>query len=229
MIHSASCRPSGLALALSLAGCATMIPNYERPGTGCRGLPGRPRRRCPPARPRATSSAKLLRRRALKRLIDVALQNNRDLRVAVLNIEQARAQYRYGAPMNCHGRVGATGSRQPSGSGGISSVYTAGFSVTATSSTSSARAQPEPGCAGPVSGHGRGAQERADRADFLGGDTHLNLLADEQLLAVTQRTLATREESLKLTKLKFDAGAASELDYRQPNRCSKARAPPWPS
>jgi multidrug efflux system outer membrane protein len=45
--------------------------------------------------------------------------------------------------------------------------------------------------------------------------TYLNLLADDELLAVTRSTLLTREDSLKLTKLKFDAGAASELDYRQ--------------
>ena len=44
---------------------------------------------------------------------------------------------------------------------------------------------------------------------------YLNLLADDELLAVTRSTLLTREDSLKLTKLKFDVGAASELDYRQ--------------
>jgi multidrug efflux system outer membrane protein len=44
---------------------------------------------------------------------------------------------------------------------------------------------------------------------------YLNLLADDESLAVTRSTLATREDSLKLTKLKFDVGAASELDYRQ--------------
>ena len=41
------------------------------------------------------------------------------------------------------------------------------------------------------------------------------LLADDALLAVTRGTLLTREDSLRLTKLKFDVGATSELDYRQ--------------
>jgi multidrug efflux system outer membrane protein len=45
--------------------------------------------------------------------------------------------------------------------------------------------------------------------------TYLSLLADEDLLRMTQQTLLTREESLKLTKLKFDHGAVSELDFRQ--------------
>ncbi|MEO8526654.1 MAG: efflux transporter outer membrane subunit, partial [Caldimonas sp.] len=40
-------------------------------------------------------------------------------------------------------------------------------------------------------------------------------LADDELLAVTRQTLATREDSTRLTKLRFDNGASSELDYRQ--------------
>jgi multidrug efflux system outer membrane protein len=43
----------------------------------------------------------------------------------------------------------------------------------------------------------------------------LSLQTDEALLALTQRTLATREDSLRLTKLRFDNGAASALDLRQ--------------
>jgi outer membrane protein, multidrug efflux system len=45
--------------------------------------------------------------------------------------------------------------------------------------------------------------------------TWLNLLADEALLDLTRQTVATRDESLRLTKLRFDNGASSELDYRQ--------------
>ena len=45
--------------------------------------------------------------------------------------------------------------------------------------------------------------------------TYLNVLADEELLKVTRQTLTTREESTRLTKLRFDYGATSELDYRQ--------------
>jgi multidrug efflux system outer membrane protein len=44
---------------------------------------------------------------------------------------------------------------------------------------------------------------------------YLALLADDELLAVTRAALVTREESFKLTKLKFDNGAASEIDFRQ--------------
>ena len=43
----------------------------------------------------------------------------------------------------------------------------------------------------------------------------LALVADEELLELTRQTLATREESLRLTKLRFDNGVTSELDFRQ--------------
>ena len=46
-------------------------------------------------------------------------------------------------------------------------------------------------------------------------NTYLSLLADEELLAITQQTLATREESFKLSRLRFDNGISSELDLRQ--------------
>jgi NodT family efflux transporter outer membrane factor (OMF) lipoprotein len=45
-------------------------------------------------------------------------------------------------------------------------------------------------------------------------NTWLSLAADEELLALTRETLATREESLRLTRLRFEAGASSEIDAR---------------
>ena len=214
--HSAA---AGIALALSLAGCATMIPNYERPAAPvAAAYPGAP------AAPEPAGAAasdiewqNYFGDERLKRLIDVALKNNRDLRVAVLNIEQARAQYqvRRADELPTVG-IGATGLRQPNASGGIASTYTAGLSVTAYELDFFGRVR---------------SLRQATLAQYLGteearknvqialissvANTYLNLLADDELLAVTRRALATREESLNLTRLKFDAGAASELDYRQ--------------
>jgi multidrug efflux system outer membrane protein len=50
----------------------------------------------------------------------------------------------------------------------------------------------------------------------------LSLLADEELLEITRQTLATREESAKLTKLRFDNGVASELDLQQATSLTEA-------
>ena len=150
-------------------------------------------------------------------MIDVALQNNRDLRVVVLNIEQARAQYRVrrADELPTVG-IGAAGSREPNASGGIASVYTAGLSVTAYELDFFGRVRSlSSGALAQYLGTEEARKNVQIALISAVANTYLNVLADDELLAVTQRALATREESLKLTKLKFDAGAASELDYRQ--------------
>ncbi len=158
----------------------------------------------------------------LQRLIEAALQHNRDLRIAVLNIEQARAQYQVrradelpivnaGATALRQPKVGDNGSR-----GSISSTYTAGLQITSYEFDFFGRVR---------------SLSQAQLAQYLGTEEArktvqisliasvangwLGLLADDELLAVTRQTLATREESMKLTQLKFDHGASSELDLRQ--------------
>jgi NodT family efflux transporter outer membrane factor (OMF) lipoprotein len=152
----------------------------------------------------------------LRALIGTALRSNRDLRVAVLNIQQARAQYdirnadRYPA-------IGATvgGSRTPTASGGIASTYTAGLAVSAweidlfgriASLGEAALAQYL------ATEEGRKAVQVSLVANVA--NAWLNLLADDEQLALTRQTLQTREESLRLTRMRFDAGASSELDWR---------------
>ena len=46
-------------------------------------------------------------------------------------------------------------------------------------------------------------------------NTWLNLQTNDELLAITQSTLKTREDSLRLTRLRLDNGASSALDVRQ--------------
>ena len=120
------------AAALLLAGCTSFIPDYQRPAAPVA-----------PAFPFDTAGSlsniaaanmdwqQFFQDARLKQLISLALQNNRDLRVAALNIEQARAQLqiRRADEVPTIG-IGATGSRQPGSNGSISSLYTAGFSVT---------------------------------------------------------------------------------------------------
>ena len=213
--------PAGIALALCLAGCATMIPNYERPAApvaaaypGAAAAPG-------PAGAAASDIEwqSYFGDERLKRLLEVALKNNRDLRVAVLNIEQARAQYqvRRADELPTVG-IGATGTREPNpdGSGSIASIYTAGLSVTAYELDFFGRVR---NLSAAALAQYLGTEEARKNVQIAlissVANTYLNLLADDELLAVTRNTLLTREESLKLTKLKFDVGAASELDYRQ--------------
>ena len=153
----------------------------------------------------------------LQRLITLALAHNRDLRVAVLNIEQSRAQFQITRAAQLPAVNGVvSGARTPATSGGISSVYTAGLQVTAyeldffgrvASLKEQALAQYL------ATEEGRKTTQISLIAQVA--NTYLAILADEELLDITRRTLGTREESLKLAKLRFDNGVTSELDYRQ--------------
>ncbi|MGZ5196028.1 MAG: efflux transporter outer membrane subunit [Ramlibacter sp.] len=201
--------------AAALAACS-MIPKYERPA------PPVPGNWPYPAAATGVAPADLAWQDfftddKLKQLIGVALANNHDLRVAVLNIEQARAQYgiRRADRFPTVG-LAVAGSRTPTGSDSETRLYTAGLAVTAweidlfgrvASLSEAALAQ-------------FFATEEGRKAAQISlvsavANTWLGLVADDELLKLTADTLKTREESQRLTKLRFDNGAASELDFRQ--------------
>ena len=153
----------------------------------------------------------------LRQLIETALRNNRDLRVAVLNIEQARSQFDIrGAERLPAVGVSDAGNPARANNDEFNTTYTAGLLVSAweidffgrlASLTEAARAQLL-------------ATEEARKATQVSlvasvGTAWLNLVADEELLALTRQTLSTRDESLRLVRLRFENGASSELDLRQ--------------
>src|SRR5687768_14332812 len=87
-----------LAAAVVMSGCFTMAPKYERPETP---VPEQwPAPISEPARVGQDEAISALRWREfvespkLEQLIELALSNNRDLRVAALNVDRARALYR---------------------------------------------------------------------------------------------------------------------------------------
>ena len=216
-------RLAALAAAVLLAGCS-MIPAYERPAApvapAWAGTPG-----TAAAQPAADIEWQSYFNDAqLRQLITLALQGNRDLRVAALNIEQARAQYQVrGADRFPTVNAAVTGSRTPNAAGGITSAYNAGFTVSAWEIDFFGRlaSLKEAALAQYL------ATEEARKAVQISlvaavATGYLNLLADEELLAITRQTLATREESLRLSKLRFDNGATSELDYRQAQSLAEA-------
>lgn len=202
-----------LAAVAVLAGCS-MIPTYERPAAPVAA-------QWPDANARAetatTPAAELawqdfIGDEPLRELIRLALVNNRDLRVAVLNLEQVRATYQIRrADQFPTLNLAATGLRQPAsdGSGAITSLYTAGLAM----------------ASWEIDFFGRVASlKEAALAQYLASDearkaaqisliaavanTWLSLQSNDELLALTQRTLTTREDSLRLTKLRLDNGAA---------------------
>lgn len=211
-------RLAALATAALMAGCS-FIPTYERPAAPVA-------TQFPDGGAAASSTAQtaadlpwqsFISDARLRGLVDLALANNRDLRVAVLNIEQARAQYsiqradRYPTV-----GVGVGGSRTPQPGTSALTVYQAGLTVSSweidffgriASLSEAALAQYL------ATEEGRKAAQISLVASVA--NAYLSLLADDELLALTRQTLATREESIKLSKLRFDNGVTSELDYRQ--------------
>ena len=140
----------------------------------------------------------------------MALANNRDLRVSVLNIEQARAAFQIqradalpGGQRRRHrqprldARRRAADQRLPG--------RPVGHGVRARPVRP--RAQPERRRAGAVPGHRGSAQDGADQPDRHGGQRLPDACwPTRSCWTLTQQTLKTREESLRLTQLRFDNG-----------------------
>ena len=207
-------------LALLLGGCASMAPPYERPVAPVAAS-------FPDAAPAAAAGGVAVEAAAdldwpqfftdprLKALIALALQNNRDLRVAVLNIERVRAQYQIQrAEQFPTVMLGATGLSQPNSAGG--SVYTAGLNITGYELDLFGRVR----SLGDAALQQYFASEEARKAAQISliaavANTYLTLLADDAQLEVARQTLDSREQGLRLLKLKFDNGALSEYDLAQ--------------
>ena len=210
---------SALSAAALLAGCS-MIPSYERPTAPVAAQ--WPATSAPDASSAGTPAAALAWQdffadATLRQLIDTALANNRDLRVAVLNIEQARAQLGIRrADQFPTLNAAASGSRAPSSSGGISSSYSAGLLVTSYELDFFGRvASLKEQALAQYLATQEGSQSARISLIATVAQGWLNLLADEELLAISQQTLATREDSLKLVKLRLEHGATSELELHQ--------------
>ena len=207
-------------LAALLAGCASMAPPYERPAAPvAASFPGEPAPGAPAAAPAADIAwQQFFLDPRLKRLIELALQNNRDLRIAVLNIERVRAQYQIQrAEQFPTVFLGATGLAQPSTTdNGNGTYYTAGLNVTGYELDLFGRVRSLGDAALQqyfASEEARSAVQMSLVAAVANG--YLTLLADDEQLDVTRKTLDTREQSYRLLKLKFDNGAASEYDFAQ--------------
>ena len=150
----------------------------------------------------------------LRQLVAIALANNRDLRVAILNIEQARAQYDI-RRADIFPTVGAQLTRVPGSGGSSSSVYTLGIGASAWEIDLFGRVRnlSEAALAQYLgTQEGRGAAQISLVASVA--NTWLSLVADDELIALTRQTLSTREESLRLTRLRFENGVTSEIDMR---------------
>ena len=208
------------ALCVGLGGCSSLIPHYERPAAP---VAASYAPEMTPAASAATDPAAEIEWQRfygdarLQRLIELAIASNRDLRIAVLNIEQARAAYQVRrADIFPSLGVGATAARAPNAFGKLGETYAVGLAVSNYELDLFGRVHDLSEAALDqylATAEARKAVQISLVASVA--TTYLALLADDEQLWVTRQTLATREESTRLTKLRFDNGASSELDYRQ--------------
>ena len=213
-------------LALLLAACSSMAPPYERPEAPVAAVfPGAGAGTSTNASTNASTATpadqldwqRFFNDPRLKRLIELALRNNRDLRIAVLNIEQARATAQArDADRWPTVNAGLAASRQPIASGGSSSLYTAGVQVTAYELDLFQRLRTLSDVAAAQVLASLEARKAVQISLVAAVATaHLSLTADDEQLRVTQQALVTRQDSLKLVQLRVDNGASSDVDLRQ--------------
>jgi multidrug efflux system outer membrane protein len=225
------CRSSCALAAALLAGCS-LIPNYERPAAPVSDQ--WPQESQAPAA--ATSAQKPANElpwqqffvepatpgnAGLRQTIELALASNRDLRAAIANMEQTRAQYQIqrasllpALGLNVNETRSAPNPYQALGLGGrVSSnaLWTVGITAWEIDLFGRIRALKEQALAQYL------ATEQARQSVQMSliasvADTWLQLKTDTELLALAQRTEATYEQSLQLTQLRFDHGAASQID-----------------
>lgn len=152
----------------------------------------------------------------LQELIARSLDNNRDMRVAVLNVERARAQYRVQRAdrLPSVGVSGAMTRSDPSAPGtgrysielGIADFELDVFGRVRSLSNAALQSY--------------FAQEEARRSAQLSliaevANAYLTLAADRESLDVARQTLKTHEESYALTEKRYALGAVSALDLHQ--------------
>lgn len=155
---------------------------------------------------------------ALQQLIQIALDNNRDLRLAALNVERTQALYRIQRADRLPSVNGSFGlQRQPSVlTGEQTSNYSIGLGITAFELDFFGRVKDLTRAALSSYMATEEAQRTAQIALVAGvANAYLGLQSLDEQLALTRATLKTREESQQLTQLQYRNGAASELDAKQ--------------
>lgn len=207
-----------ITIGLLLAGCS-MAPDYQRPEVP------------QGASWQVSSDAKTnlgwqqqFSDSTLQSLIRSALENNRDLRLAALNVQSYEAQYRIQRAAQLPTlAVGASSSRQQTsgdlngtGAEQISSQHSAEVGITAYELDLFGRVQSLKDQALET----YLAQIETQRSTQISlvssvASAYLTLVADQELLTLSQSTLDTEQESYQLTQKKFELGAASDMELAQ--------------
>lgn len=211
--------------ALLLAGC-TMAPQYERPALPVPATPA-----LAPGDAAADTAPPMAWERfftdaRLRKVIALGLENNRDLRIAIAHVAQARAQARVqGADLFPTITAGASSDseRMPAGLGNVGGGGSSRYDLVRAQLGVSAW---ELDLFGRVRSLTASAQEqyfasaenrRAAQVTLVSeiANAWLQLAADRDLLAIARDTEQAYAQTLAITKGRAGQGIASDLDTRQ--------------
>ncbi|MDD1139400.1 efflux transporter outer membrane subunit [Pseudomonas sp. TNT2022 ID233] len=213
---------STLVIAMLLGGCS-MAPTYERPAAPVADTwAGQSAKQGSPINQLAWQT--FIVDPELRRLVVIALDNNRSLRQTLLDIEQARAQYRIQRADRVPGlNANASGNRQhlpadlaSDGRAGVASNYQVGVSLP----------EYELDLFGRVKSLSDSALQeylateeaaRAAQIALVAEVSQAYLIHDgaQRRLDLTQQTLISREYSFALISQRRSNGTATALDYQE--------------
>lgn len=219
-----SVTPLALSVGLILAGCAgTLAPRYERPDMPVAGdWPTQPT--FTQAREDELTWEKLFADSELRRMVELALSNNRDLRVATLNIERARAQYRIqrsqllpAVDVAVAGNSGRTpGSVSATGAPVVAHTYGADVAISAWELDLFGRLRSLSNQAFQSYLATQAAQQGVALSLVAEvANTYLTLAADCELLQLARDEFQRRQEAYDMQLQMRDIGEASDLALRQ--------------
>nr|WP_218649331.1 AdeC/AdeK/OprM family multidrug efflux complex outer membrane factor [Pseudomonas taiwanensis] len=218
-----------LTIAATLLGGCSMIPDYQRPEAPVEADWPQGEAYSDGAAQVSTAAADLdwnafFQDPALRQLVQLALDNNRDLRTAALNVEAYRALYRIQRSElfpSISADGGATRQRTPgimsqSGQADTSSSYSATLGTNAWELDFFGRLR----SLNEQALEQYFATEQARRSTQISlvasvATAYLDWQADQALLQLTRDTLKTYQESYALTKRSFDVGVADALALSQ--------------
>ena len=207
-----------LAVAAALSGCATLVPSSTEVAPA---IPAQW-----PAATSGTSSAtvevadigwrEFFVDPRLQAVIAQSLDNNRDLRVAVLNVEKARAQYRIQRAdrvpaVGVQGQMTRTGGDAP-----VTEQFSANLGVVEFELDLFGRVR-NLSQAALQQYFSEAANRRSAQLSLVAevANAWLTLGADNEQLRIAQATLASYEDSLRLAEARHQLGGASSLELSQ--------------
>ena len=197
-----------------LAGCANLAPDYLRPA-----LPVSATVDGQPVSGESTGKLdwqQLISDQRLRRTVELALANNRDLRIAALNIDKARAQYRIAeAPLypSVDASAGGTSTRYD---GELSRKYSAGLGVSAYELDFFGRLTNLKDSA-LQNFLATEAAQRSVRTSLIAevANAWLTLAAYQDLEKLARDTFASRHKTYELTRQQQALGGTSRLTVAQ--------------